>query len=216
MGTRHHQKVINKRGELKVSQYGQWDGYPDGQGFEILDYLKQGNLDRYQEELDKLHLITDEESKIVDADPKWQENYPYMGRDCGSKIHQMIEDGEVKFVQFIDDEEAKRWCQGFYTIDFQQNKFIAEFNGVIREYSLSDLPTDEQFLRQMSDEVDETLLIHEVLNQMSADLNEGYYEAIDELMTKLLEVNGVEELLTGYLSDSALLNLKEGLTQKLY
>jgi hypothetical protein len=216
MGTRHHQKVINKRGELKVSQYGQWDGYPDGQGFEILDYLKQGNLDRYQEELDKLHLITDEEVKIVATDPKWQENYPYMSRDCGSKIHQMIEDGEVKFVQFIDDEEAKRWCQGFYTIDFQQNKFIAEFNGVIREYSLSDLPTDEQFLRQMSDEVDETLLIHEVLNQMSADLNEGYYEAIDELMTKLLEVNGVEELLTGYLSDSALLNLKEGLTQKLY
>ena len=216
MGTRHHQKVINKQGELKVSQYGQWDGYPDGQGVEILDYLKQGNLDKYQEELDKLHLITDEESKIVDADHKWQENYPYMGRDCGSKIHQMIEDGEVKFVQFIDDEEAKRWCQGFYTIDFQQNKFIAEFNGVIREYSLSDLPTDEQFLRQMSDEVDETLLIHEVLNQMSADFNEGYYEAIDELMTKLLEVNGVEELLTGYLSDSALLNLKEGLTQKLY
>ena len=216
MGTRHHQKVINKQGELKVSQYGQWDGYPNGQGFDILNYLRRGNLDKYQEELDKLHLITDEESKIVDADPKWQENYPYMGRDCGSKIHQMIEDGEVKFVQFIDDEEAKRWCQGFYTIDFQQNKFIAEFNGVIREYSLSDLPTDEQFLRQMSDEVDETLLIHEVLNQMSADLNEGYYEAIDELMTKLLEVNGVEELLTGYLSDSALLNLKEGLTQKLY
>ena len=216
MGTRHHQKVINKRGELKVSQYGQWDGYPNGQGFDILNYLRRGNLDKYQEELDKLHLITDEESKIVDADPKWQENYPYMGRDCGSKIHQMIEDGEVKFVQFIDDEEAKRWCQGFYTIDFQQNKFIAEFNNTIREYSLSDLPTDEQFLRQMSDEVDETLLIHEVLNQMSADLNEGYYEAIDELMTKLLEVNGVEELLTGYLSDSALLNLKEGLTQKLY
>jgi hypothetical protein len=216
MGTRHHQKVINKWGELKVSQYGQWDGYPNGQGFDILNYLKQGNLDKYQEELDKLHLITDEEVKIVATDPKWQENYPYMSRDCGSKIHQMIEDGEVKFVQFIDDEEAKRWCQGFYTIDFQQNKFIAEFNGVIREYSLSDLPTDEQFLRQMSDEVDETLLIHEVLNQMSADLNEGYYEAIDELMTKLLEVNGVEELLTGYLSDSALLNLKEGLTQKLY
>jgi hypothetical protein len=216
MGTRHHQKVINKQGELKVSQYGQWDGYPNGQGFDILNYLRRGNLDKYQEELDKLHLITDEEVKIVATDPKWQENYPYMSRDCGAKIHQMIENGEVKFVAFIDDNGAGSWCQGFYTIDFQQNKFIAEFNGVIREYSLSDLPTDEQFLRQMSDEVDETLLIHEVLNQMSADLNEGYYEAIDELMTKLLEVNGVEELLTGYLSDSALLNLKEGLTQKLY
>jgi len=216
MGTRHHQKVINKKGELKISQYGQWDGYPNGQGIDILDYLRRGNLDKYQKELDKINQITDEEAKVVDADPEWNVNYPYLSRDCGSQIHQMIEDGEVKFVQFIDDDEANRWCAGFYTIDFQQNKFIAEFNGITREYSLSDLPTDEQFLRQMSDEVDETLLIHEVLNQMSADLNEGYYEAIDELMTKLLEVNGVEELLTGYLSDSALENLKEGLTQKLY
>jgi hypothetical protein len=85
MGTRHHQKVINKQGELKVSQYGQWDGYPNGQGFDILNYLKQGNLDKYQEELDKLHLITDEEVKIVATDPKWQENYPYMSRDCGAQ-----------------------------------------------------------------------------------------------------------------------------------
>jgi CRISPR/Cas system CSM-associated protein Csm5 (group 7 of RAMP superfamily) len=216
MGTRGHQKVINKRGELKISHYNQWDSYPSGLGVEILDYLKQGNLDRYQKELDKIRQITDEEAKVVYADSERKVNYPYLSRDCGSKIHQMIEDGEVKFVQFIDDEEAKHWCEGFYTIDFQQNKFIAEFNGITREYSLDDLPTDEQFLRQMSDEVDETLLIHEVLNQMSADLNEGYYEAIDELMTKLLEVNGVEELLTGYLSDSALANLKEGLTQKLY
>ena len=216
MGTRGHQKVINKKGELKISQYNQWDSYPSGQGVDILGYLREGNLDRYQKELDKIRQITDEEAKVVDADSEWKMNYPYLSRDCGSKIHQMIEDGKVKFVQFIDDEEAISWCEGFYTIDFQQNKFVADYHGITREYSLDDLPTDEQFLRQMSNEVDETLLIHEVLNQMSADMNEGYYEAIDELMTKLLEVNGVEELLTGYLSDSAMANLKEGLTQKLY
>jgi len=216
MGTRGHQKVINKKGELKISQYNQWDSYPSGQGVDILGYLREGNLDKYQKELDKIRQITDEEAKVVDADSEWKMNYPYLSRDCGSKIHQMIEDGKVKFVQFIDDEEAISWCEGFYTIDFQQNKFVADYHGITREYSLDDLPTDEQFLRQMSNEVDETLLIHEVLNQMSADMNEGYYEAIDELMTKLLEVNGVEELLTGYLSDSAMANLKEGLTQKLY
>lgn len=34
MGTRHLIKVKYK-GEIKVSQYGQWDGYPDGQGLDI-------------------------------------------------------------------------------------------------------------------------------------------------------------------------------------
>lgn len=216
MGTRHHQKVINKKGELKVSQYGQWDGYPSGQGFNILEYLRHGNLDKYQEELDKLRQITDAESDMVDQDPEWRTNYPYLSRDCGADIHQMIENGEVKFVQFIDDEEVISWCQGFYTVDFQKNKFIAYYNGIEREYSLDDLPSDEIFERQMSGEVDETLLIHEVLNQMSADMNEGYYEAIDELMVKLLEIDEAKALLKGYLSDSALNNLNEGLTQRLY
>ena len=38
MGTRHQQMVINQKGEIKLSQYGQWDGYPSGQGKDILTY----------------------------------------------------------------------------------------------------------------------------------------------------------------------------------
>jgi len=32
MGTRHLSMAYNKGGEVKVAQYGQWDGYPEGQG----------------------------------------------------------------------------------------------------------------------------------------------------------------------------------------
>jgi hypothetical protein len=32
MGTRHRQTVITKEGEQRISQYGQWDGYPSCQG----------------------------------------------------------------------------------------------------------------------------------------------------------------------------------------
>jgi hypothetical protein len=39
MGTRNLTMVINK-GETKVAQYGQWDGYPSGQGAEILKFLR--------------------------------------------------------------------------------------------------------------------------------------------------------------------------------
>jgi hypothetical protein len=38
MGTRNLTMVINK-GETKVAQYGQWDGYPSGQGANILNFL---------------------------------------------------------------------------------------------------------------------------------------------------------------------------------
>lgn len=37
MGTRHQQRVINKEGVVKVSQYGQWDGYPEGQDTGLKD-----------------------------------------------------------------------------------------------------------------------------------------------------------------------------------
>jgi len=39
MGTRNLTMVINK-GKTKVAQYGQWDGYPSGQGATILEFLK--------------------------------------------------------------------------------------------------------------------------------------------------------------------------------
>ena len=49
MGTRNLTKVINEQGEVVVAQYGQWDGYPSGQGvnalnaiFYYLDEIKQG------------------------------------------------------------------------------------------------------------------------------------------------------------------------------
>lgn len=149
MGTRHRQCVIDKEGNLKISQYGQWDGYPSGQGVEILEYLKKGDLNKYQEELSKIKEITDEQIDIVNSDPNWKRNYPYLSRDCGSRIHEMIENGEVKFVQFIDDEEANQWCEGFYTIDFQKGEFNSKFYGRESTYPIDSLPTKEEYIYDM-------------------------------------------------------------------
>jgi len=152
MGTRHQQKVINKKGEVKVSQYGQWDGYPSGQGTDILGYLRKGNLELYQQNLDNIHEITDEEAELVDNDPKWAENYPYLSRDCGAKIHQLIEDGKVPFVSHIEDSEAKEWCEGFYTIDFREGVFITEYYDNVVVFRLDSLPDDETYLSRFAGE----------------------------------------------------------------
>ena len=129
MGTRGLQKVINKAGELKISQYNQWDSYPSGQGVEILQYLRSGNLEKYQENLEEIPLVTDEQLSEINGDENWKEKYPYMSRDCGSRIHKLIEEGLVEFVAFCDEKEARAWCEGFYTINFQENTFHSEFHG---------------------------------------------------------------------------------------
>lgn len=153
MGTRHRQAVITKTGELKIQQYGQWDGYPSEQGVGILRYLRNGNLEKYQKNLENIPQATQEQLDAIDKEcgEDWENKYPYLSRDCGSRIHQMIEDGTVKFVNHIDEKEAKDWCEGFYTIDFKKGKFISEFHSRKKTFKLSDLPTDEEYLKAMGE-----------------------------------------------------------------
>lgn len=45
MGTRNLTVVI-KKAKPVVAQYGQWDGYPSGQGATVLNFLKSRNNER--------------------------------------------------------------------------------------------------------------------------------------------------------------------------
>jgi len=57
MGTRNLTMVISG-GETKIAQYGQWDGYPRGQGKTCLEFLKANNLDKFKEKLKLLRWET--------------------------------------------------------------------------------------------------------------------------------------------------------------
>lgn len=54
MGTRHLIIVVSQQ-EVKVAQYGQWDGYPDGQGKRILTFLRKAKLGRFAKKLTDVH-----------------------------------------------------------------------------------------------------------------------------------------------------------------
>lgn len=55
MGTRNLTMIIDKRGDLKVAQYGQWDGYPEGWGVEILNFARdKEKMAKLEKELDNI------------------------------------------------------------------------------------------------------------------------------------------------------------------
>lgn len=162
MGTRHLQTVIDKNGIERVKQYGQWDGYPDGQGLDILRFLKGADLEKYSVEVEKINPITDEQIKEHDKfieqlnkrkldykeqDAAYKGKYYFLSRDCGSNIHQMIQDGKVPFVDLCEDGGS--WCEGFYTIDLQKGTFTSEFYNKKKTYKLNKLPEIGVYLRAM-------------------------------------------------------------------
>lgn len=161
MGTRNLTKVIDKDGVTKVAQYGQWDGYPEGQGIKILSIL---TADRYAVEelelsLDKCRFATDEERQTVYDNynktypdtthlKKFSAMLPSFSRDTGGDILNVIRwsNTEVLLTDESDFENDDLFCEGVYIVDYNTNKFISKF-GVVVEFALDALPTAEEYLQ---------------------------------------------------------------------
>ena len=45
------------------------------------------------------------------------------------------------------------------------------------------------------------LLEHEIINEIESDINNNYFDALSELLSKLIEIDEAKTLLIGYLSD---------------
>lgn len=67
MGTRHL-TLVQHNNEMKVAQYGQWDGYPKGQGKTVLEFLHKANMDKFKKQLAKVRFTTNvEKDKKITA-----------------------------------------------------------------------------------------------------------------------------------------------------
>jgi hypothetical protein len=150
MGTRNLTKVINKAGQTVVAQYGQWDGYPSGQGLTALYHahnakMIEDNLSKCyfpsQEELDNINSIIGASNKPI------AETYPTLSRDTCADIlgYVAYATQNVPLVNHSEFEFDKLFCEGVYTIDFQQRKFISKFGKTV-EFDLDNLPSKEEYL----------------------------------------------------------------------
>lgn len=142
MGTRHL-IAVQVDGEYKVAQYGQWDGYPSGQGVKVLGFLTAPEFDKnaFAEAVRACSDISDEEYKHAwvscGADPeaewvsmnvnnKFKKAYPHLHRDCGAGILPLIMAAGangLKLNNYIEFAADSLYCEWAYVIDLDKNTF---------------------------------------------------------------------------------------------
>jgi hypothetical protein len=166
MGTRNLTMVI-QNGQTKVAQYGQWDGYPEGQGATALKFLKSSNLQHFTNQLQKCQFLKD------------SGGYPpsnFVDRDHGAEILNEINntnESEIKLIDSTNFAGDSVFCEWGYVVDFDTqtfevykgfNKiplvendrfFFLQTDGgnhghypikILEKFSLTDLPTLSKFL----------------------------------------------------------------------
>jgi hypothetical protein len=153
MGTRHVILIRNEKGDLKLAQYGQWDGDPAGQGAIVLDFLKKVRITpvrkaHFLKQLDKLYFLSEKDvmdfhnclNRMKDSREAAaiRAQHPEMSRDTSAGIHQFL--GEFD-------------CEWAYEINFKTNEFIVyrASRRPFKTYSLDKLPTPRRLVLDCND-----------------------------------------------------------------
>lgn len=193
MGTRNLTMVINKAGETKVAQYGQWDGYPEGQGSIALAFLQECDLDKFEEKINKISWFTDEEIDEINQN-SWMETYPWLSRDTGANILNAIYHGsyverdvisgdkthECDITKLVNEEKFagdSLFCEWAYVIDLQKGTFE-----VYRGFQEEPLAEDERFYSLFEQPEHRTDVYYPVklAKEYKLDNLPTYFEFIDE------------------------------------
>lgn len=130
MGTRHL-TIVKFGGEYKIAQYGQWDGYPSGQGVTVLEFIRNivdSNLvNEFAYKVKNCRWITEEEAATIEEDRNWPNKYPELSRDAGAEILQMVMNSENGLVlaNSIDFAADSLFCEWAWLIDLDSGIFEA-------------------------------------------------------------------------------------------
>lgn len=134
MGTRNLTAVY-VNGEYKIAQYGQWDGYPEGQGMTVLSFARTivdtDARAAFAEKVRKCRWITEEElerrnAKIGSGEVKdWRKVWPELSRDTCAGILEMVaksNDG-LALSNALDFAADSVFCEWAWVIDLDAGTF---------------------------------------------------------------------------------------------
>lgn len=154
MGTRNL-TVVKLDNEYKVAQYGQWDGYPEGQGKTILAFLGTCNLSMFKKKLRESRFLLSEEiktiNKRIDEEKGYslKEHYPLLSRDHGAEILPMIlaTEGVAILQNSLNLAGDSLFCEWVYVVDLDSSN-LEVFDGFNKEPlsevdRFHDIPRDE-------------------------------------------------------------------------
>jgi hypothetical protein len=120
MGTRNLTMVISK-GQTKVAQYGQWDGYPDGVGVSLLTTLRNTDLmEKFLQKLPALRFL-DREGKDKEFIESYDKNTPEWSNEPDNRT-----------------EEQKRWWETFQSRNLADEVIVNIANSNDEEIVLLD------------------------------------------------------------------------------
>lgn len=160
MGTRHLVRIIDRKGELRLSQYGQFDGYPEVAGVNVLRFLQEyagQKREQFTQAVGRLQNMTQE---MRDAHDKALDAFgtspmPWLSRNTGADILSIIMvfgriSASAIFV-IVDEEFGNDtvMCEWVWTIDLKSQTFICQENlksAPLASWPLDNLPDVDTFL----------------------------------------------------------------------
>lgn len=135
MGTRNL-TAVKIDGAYKIAQYGQWDGYPSGQGVTALAFLHSMDRDAFMAKLRAATFVTRGDIDALNAEIREGrargvdlmaegQKYGHFSRDRGAEILQIVADAEpgIKLQNNIGFAGDGLFCEWAYVIDFDAGTF---------------------------------------------------------------------------------------------
>ena len=152
MGTRNLVAVVLD-GEYKIAQYGQWDGYPEGQGVRALEFLRgEGNIDRLRSALGRVRFLDMDgaDAEMVkrfdaglgsDEEKSWFDRF--ISRDLGAEILASVAnaaDEVIVLKNSLPFAAESLFCEWAYVVDLDKGSFE-----VFRGFNNAPLAEGERF-----------------------------------------------------------------------
>lgn len=132
MGTRNLTAVVLD-GKFRIAQYGQWDGYPEGQGKIALSFLHEMDRARFESKLRAARFATQSDFDAINADIEKIKGsplaeggkYAQFSRDRGAKILAIVDNAEPGILLADQHRFAadSLFCEWAYVIDLDRNTF---------------------------------------------------------------------------------------------
>lgn len=152
MGTRYLTAVIVE-GQLRIAQYGQWDGYPSAAGASIFSFLKttlkNNKMEEFAEKAKNCKFISQEElnnkyaslgidvsSEFISLEDahKFAEHFPQLDRALGCEVLDYIqENGSCELIDSYNFIQDSLFCEWAYIIDLDK-EVLEVYGGFGKHY----------------------------------------------------------------------------------